>query len=98
MFVLDESRAVRYRGRIDDQYAIGARRAEPTRRDLAVALKELLAGRDVSVPLTPSSGCRIGRAPMNSGMHSLSSARAARVDPASPITDPLAKLIMSIRA
>jgi peroxiredoxin len=63
VFVLDESRAIRYRGRIDDQYAIGARRAEPARRDLAIALEELLAGKKVSVPVTPASGCRIGRSP-----------------------------------
>ncbi len=63
VFVLDESRVIRYHGRIDDQYAIGARRAEPSRRDLAVALEELLDGREVSVPVAASSGCLIGRSP-----------------------------------
>jgi peroxiredoxin len=62
-FVLDEDRVIRYRGRIDDQYAIGVRRAQPTRRDLAVALRELLDKQNVSVPVTPTSGCRIGRSP-----------------------------------
>jgi len=62
-FILDEKRVIRYWGRIDDQYAIGVRRAEPTRRDLAIALDELLVGKNVSVPVASSSGCRIGRAP-----------------------------------
>ncbi len=63
VFVLDESRTIRYRGRIDDQYAIGSRRDRPSRRDLAVALQELLEGREVSVAVTRSSGCLIGRPP-----------------------------------
>lgn len=36
-FVVDERRAVRYRGRIDDQYDTGAHRGQPGRRDLAEA-------------------------------------------------------------
>src|SRR5262245_45355978 len=62
-FVLDRARAVRYRGRIDDQLAIGVQRPAPQRRDLAEALTELLAGRPVSQPVLASSGCRIGRTP-----------------------------------
>jgi peroxiredoxin len=61
-FVLDR-RVVRYRGRIDDQHTVGARRGAPTRRDLAAALDELLAGRPVSQPVTRAAGCRIGRRP-----------------------------------
>lgn len=63
VFVLDARRCVRYRGRIDDQYTVTGRRARPTRRDLAVALEELLAGKPVSQPHCPASGCRISRAP-----------------------------------
>ncbi len=59
--VLDARRRVRYQGRIDDQYRIGGRRAEPTRRDLAVALEELLNGRAVSRPTTPVAGCLLDR-------------------------------------
>jgi len=59
--VLGEDRTVRYRGRVDDQFAPGVRRPSPTRRDLAVALGELLAGREVSTPTTEAVGCRIGR-------------------------------------
>jgi peroxiredoxin len=47
VFVLDEKRVVRYRGRIDDQYDTATHRAQPTRRDLALALDELLDGRPV---------------------------------------------------
>jgi len=59
--VLDEKRTVRYQGRIDDQFAPGALRPAPTRRDLAVALRELLEGREVSTPKTKAVGCWIGR-------------------------------------
>ncbi len=62
-FVLDQHRVVRYWGRIDDQYGVGVRRPAPTRRDLAEALEELLAGKPVSCPVAAASGCRIGRAP-----------------------------------
>jgi peroxiredoxin/mono/diheme cytochrome c family protein len=62
-FVLDGGRRIRYRGRIDDQFGIDyARPGKPSRRDIAVALDELLAGEPVSVPATTALGCRIGRA------------------------------------
>jgi peroxiredoxin len=60
-FVLDERRVLRYRGRIDNQYAIGVRRAQPGRCDLTVAVEELLSGRPVSRPVTQASGCMIDR-------------------------------------
>jgi peroxiredoxin/mono/diheme cytochrome c family protein len=61
-FVVDPSGSVRYQGRIDDQFGIGfARPGKPTRRDLAVALDEILAGKAVSVSRTEAAGCRIGR-------------------------------------
>jgi mono/diheme cytochrome c family protein len=62
-FVLDGTGKVLYRGRIDDQFGNGYKRAgKPTRRDLAVALDEVLAGKAVSVPETAVDGCRIARA------------------------------------
>ncbi len=67
VFVLDEARAVRYRGRVDDQFAIGVRRPSATRRDLADALESLLAGREVAGPRTEATGCLIGRAPKPTG-------------------------------
>jgi peroxiredoxin/mono/diheme cytochrome c family protein len=61
-FVIDAAGQVRYQGRIDDQFAVGVRRAAPTRRDLAEALDALLAGRPVEQPTTPVAGCLISRA------------------------------------
>jgi peroxiredoxin/mono/diheme cytochrome c family protein len=63
VFILDTDRKIRYQGRIDDQYGIGYQRPRPTRRDLATALDEVLAGKRVSQPATPVAGCLIGRAP-----------------------------------
>jgi peroxiredoxin len=60
-FVLDAGRAIRYRGRIDDQFGVGIKRTAPGRRDLAEALDEVLAGKQVSVATTPVAGCFIGR-------------------------------------
>jgi len=60
-FVVDSSSIIRYQGRIDDQFGIGYSRAgKPTRRDLAAALDEVLAGKAVSVVRTEVSGCCIG--------------------------------------
>jgi thiol-disulfide isomerase/thioredoxin len=62
-YVLDAGLKVVYGGRIDDQFGIGFARAEPNRRDLIVALDELLAGKAVSQSSTPVAGCYITRAP-----------------------------------
>jgi peroxiredoxin len=61
VFVLDDKRVVRYWGRIDDQYGVGYIRDEPKRKDLQIALDELLAGKPVSKPEIQSVGCHIGR-------------------------------------
>ncbi len=61
VFLLDGSRNVVYRGRIDDQYGVGYKRAAPTRRDLAEAIDEVLAGKPVSQPSTKAAGCFIER-------------------------------------
>ncbi|WP_010587182.1 redoxin domain-containing protein [Schlesneria paludicola] len=61
--VLDAQRVVRYRGRVDDQFAVGGKsRKVATRDDLKIALDELLSGKVVSVPETSAIGCLIGRA------------------------------------
>jgi peroxiredoxin len=62
-FVLDGGFTIRYQGRIDDQFGIGFVRSEPTRRDLAIALDELLASKQVTQAVTPVEGCLIGRVP-----------------------------------
>lgn len=62
VFVLDKQRVVRYRGRVDDQYAVGGKfRKSPSREDLKIAIDEVLEGKAVSVPETPSMGCLISR-------------------------------------
>lgn len=60
-YLLDAERTVRYVGRIDDQYGIGYQRKTPTRRDLAEAIDEVLAGKPVSTTQTAVAGCQIGR-------------------------------------
>jgi peroxiredoxin len=60
-FVLDSKGVIRYHGRIDDQFGVGYKRSTPTRRDLALALDEVLAGKEVSQPETSAMGCYIGR-------------------------------------
>jgi thiol-disulfide isomerase/thioredoxin len=59
--VLDASRKLRFRGRIDDQYRIGGTRAKATRHDLKEALEAILAGKPVAVPETSVDGCPITR-------------------------------------
>ncbi len=66
-FVLDSRRAVRYCGRIDDQYGVGFQRPRPNRRDLAEALDEILTGKPVTVARTEAAGCLIGRAREETG-------------------------------
>jgi peroxiredoxin len=60
-FVLDGQRTIRYQGRIDDQFAVGLKRPQVGRRDLAEALNELLAGKPVTQPQSAAAGCIIGR-------------------------------------
>jgi peroxiredoxin len=61
VFLLDRKNAVRYAGRVDDQYLVGLVRDKPTHEDLRQAIDELLAGKAVSVPKTDALGCIIGR-------------------------------------
>ncbi len=70
-FLLDEKRVVRYQGRIDDQFGIGFNRPMPTRRDLAIAIDEVLAGKEVSTAKTAVEGCFITKVPV---------AKAAKAD------------------
>jgi peroxiredoxin len=80
VFVLDAGRVVRYRGRVDDQFSFGVHRPTPTRRDLAAALDELLAGRPVATPRTEPAGCRVGRIAKGGGDASVTySKQVARI-------------------
>ncbi|MBS1710453.1 MAG: redoxin domain-containing protein [Armatimonadetes bacterium] len=57
--VLDSKGVMRYRGRIDDQNVEHGKIREGYRRDLRIALDEILAGQPVSMPTTASVGCFI---------------------------------------
>ena len=61
--VFDSQWRLVYRGRIDDQDRLGGTRPTPSRRDLAMAIDELLAGKPVSITTTPVDGCLITAAP-----------------------------------
>ena len=61
VFLLDAGRVVRYHGRIDDQFGVGYTRPKPEHRELAAALDELLAGKEVTLGETEAAGCFIGR-------------------------------------
>jgi len=65
-FVVDNTGAIRYRGRIDDRYQVGLHRDNPSfvdigGGDLYRALDELTRGRAVSVPETKAVGCLLTR-------------------------------------
>ncbi|MEO0530449.1 MAG: redoxin domain-containing protein, partial [Planctomycetota bacterium] len=60
-FVLDSQRVIRYQGRIDDQYDVGALRDAPSQRFVREALDAVLSGERVSVTETTAVGCFIGR-------------------------------------
>ena len=60
-FVLDRRRHIRYRGRIDDRFGYAYKRATARRTDLEEAIKELVAGNEVSVAETEPAGCIITR-------------------------------------
>ncbi len=61
VFVLDQQRRIRYRGRVDDQYTYGRQRPAATSEELKTALAELLQDQPVTTPVTTVSGCIIGR-------------------------------------
>ena len=56
--VLDDRGMIRYRGRIDDQFAArGVRRANPSGNELRDSLAAVLAGKEVAVPHAEAVGC-----------------------------------------
>ena len=66
--VLDAKRMIRYRGRIDDQFGVvpnnptaNYQKAKPVKNDLAAALDDILADRQVSQQETAACGCLLGR-------------------------------------
>jgi peroxiredoxin len=61
VFVLDRGRAIRYHGRIDDQFGVGFVRKSASTHELQSALDEILAGKSVTQTASPAVGCLIGR-------------------------------------
>jgi peroxiredoxin len=59
IFLLDSHRTVRYHGALDDRYGYTFKRDVPQRHDLEEALKELLAGKPVTLAETTPRGCLI---------------------------------------
>jgi peroxiredoxin len=73
--VLDDHYVLRYRGRIDDQYAAASRRPKPTRADLTEALDDVLAGKPVRVAETEVDGCLLDRSAQQSARAGVTYAR-----------------------
>ncbi|HUG68456.1 MAG TPA: redoxin domain-containing protein [Pirellulaceae bacterium] len=61
VFVFDESRHLRYHGRIDDQYTYGVQRPKVEHEYLREAITALLANKTVAIAATETIGCLIGR-------------------------------------
>ncbi|MCH8913660.1 MAG: redoxin family protein [Planctomycetes bacterium] len=60
-FVIDKSGVIRYRGMVDDQYAVGVQRNKPKNKYLEKAIKAVLKGREPETNRTPAPGCIITR-------------------------------------
>ena len=66
-FVIDDRGRIRYRGRIDDQFAARRQRnAHPNTSELRDAVAAVLAGRDVANPSVEAVGCPIPEPPQSS--------------------------------
>jgi peroxiredoxin len=60
-FILDGTRTVRYRGRIDNQFERSVKRPRPTQYELRDAVDAVLARAEVTKPATEVVGCPINR-------------------------------------
>jgi peroxiredoxin len=80
--VLDGLGMVRYRGAIDDQYALGKRRDAPTQHYLRSAIDAILSGDRIETKAAPVVGCLIDKLPV--GRSSQKVGNASRVRPAAP--------------
>jgi peroxiredoxin len=61
VYVIDEDNVIRYRGMIDDQYAIGEKRERPKNRYLEKAIKAAMKKSDPHITRTAAPGCLITR-------------------------------------
>ncbi|MEI8017919.1 MAG: redoxin domain-containing protein, partial [Schlesneria sp.] len=76
-YVLDRRGRIRYVGRFDDRVGIGFQRDTAIRSDVEEAVKEVLAGKDVSVTQTKVEGCKITRESRLPNNHSVTFAKDA---------------------
>ncbi len=60
-FILDRRRKIRYRGRIDDRFGYIYKREKSRQKELEDALREILAGKKITNPVTEAVGCLITR-------------------------------------
>ncbi len=75
VFLLDAQRIVRYHGRVDDRFGYTYKNDKPRRRDLNIAVEELLAGKTVSVASTRPLGCLIARKKHSAGRSAVTYAK-----------------------
>jgi len=59
--VIDSRATIRYRGAVDDQYAVGSRKPQADKHYLTDALDAIIAGKPVVVVATEVAGCPIDR-------------------------------------
>jgi hypothetical protein len=57
--VLNSRHELVYRGRVDDQFRLGGTKPNASRDDLKIAIDELLAAKNISIPETIADGCAI---------------------------------------
>ena len=62
VFLIDERRAIRYRGALDDQYGLDYKKDAPTKTWLLDALEAVLAGKAPAVASTEAPGCPLEKA------------------------------------
>src|SRR4051812_8449804 len=62
-----ETSRVLYRGAVDDQFAEGARRPQPTKQFLRDALEEFLSGKPIATPTSKVHGCAITYTALSNG-------------------------------
>jgi peroxiredoxin len=60
VFLIDQKRTIRYRGRIDDQYGVGYTKKKFENSELVAAIDAVLAGHPVEIERTDATGCLIG--------------------------------------
>ncbi|MGE3819946.1 MAG: redoxin domain-containing protein [Isosphaeraceae bacterium] len=83
VLVLDGLATIRYRGAIDDQYAVGARKDAPDHTYLKDAITEVVTSGRVEVKGTPVAGCVLARVEPTSGDPS-TLGNGPRIRPAAP--------------